>query len=45
MAFPQAVPPAVDERRFSVNFSSLFGGVIVLPDMPRNYQVRAQNRW
>ena len=44
MAFAQAVPPAVDKRHFRANFPNLFGGVIVLPEMPRHHQARVQYR-
>lgn len=31
-----------DERYFRSNFPNLFGGVIVLPELPRHFQVRTQ---
>ena len=34
-----------DERYFRANFPNLFGGVIVLPELPRNYDVRVEYRW
>ena len=34
-----------DERYFRANFPNLFGGTIVLPELPRNYQARLQYRW
>ena len=34
-----------DERYFRANFPNLFGGVIVLPELPRHYQARMQYRW
>lgn len=34
-----------DERYFRSNFPNLFGGAIVLPELPRNYQARVQYRW
>ena len=34
-----------DERYFRSNFPNLFGGVIVLPELPRNFQTRVQYRW
>ena len=34
-----------DERYFRANFPNLFGGVIVLPELPRNFQARIQYRW
>ena len=34
-----------DERYFRSNFPNLFGGVIVLPELPRHYVARVQYRW
>ena len=34
-----------DERYFRSNFPNLFGGAIVLPELPRNVQTRVQYRW
>ena len=34
-----------DERYFRANFPNLYGGVIVLPELPRHYQARLQLRW
>ncbi|MYD45895.1 MAG: TonB-dependent receptor [Gammaproteobacteria bacterium] len=34
-----------DERYFRSNFPNLFGGAIVLPELPRNFQTRLQYRW
>ena len=34
-----------DERYFRANFPNLFGGVVVLPEQPRHYAVRAQYQW
>ena len=34
-----------DERYFRSNFPNLFGGVIVLPELPRHYAARVQYRW
>lgn len=34
-----------DERYFRSNFPNLFGGVIVLPELPRHFQTRIQYRW
>jgi iron complex outermembrane receptor protein len=31
-----------DERYFRANFPNLFGGTIVLPELPRHYQARVQ---
>ena len=43
--FSAAAKNLTDERYFRANFPNLFGGVIVLPELPRNYQVRVQYRW
>ena len=34
-----------DERYFRANFPNLFGGVIVLPELPRHFAARIQYRW
>ena len=34
-----------DERYFRSNFPNLFGGVIVLPELPRHLQARIRYRW
>ena len=34
-----------DERYFRSNFPNLFGGAIVLPELPRNFQTRIQYKW
>ena len=34
-----------DERYFRANFPNLFGGVIVLPELPRHYGLRVEYRW
>ena len=34
-----------DERYFRANFPNLFGGVIVLPELPRHYSDRIEVRW
>ncbi len=34
-----------DERYFRANFPNLFGGAIVLPELPRHYQARIRYRW
>ncbi|MCY3542191.1 MAG: TonB-dependent receptor [Gammaproteobacteria bacterium] len=34
-----------DERYFRSNFPNLFGGAIVLPELPRNFQTRVQYSW
>ena len=34
-----------DERYFRSNFPNLFGGVIVLPELPRHFAARLQYRW
>ena len=40
-----AVKNLTDERYFRANFPNLFGGVVVLPELPRHYAVRLQYRW
>ncbi len=34
-----------DERYFRANFPNLFGGVVVLPELPRHYALRVQYQW
>ena len=34
-----------DERYFRANFPNLYGGVNVLPELPRHFQARLQFRW
>ena len=34
-----------DERYFRANFPNLFGGVIVLPELPRHFAARIQYQW
>ena len=34
-----------NERYFRSNFPNLFGGVVVLPELPRHYAARVQYRW
>ena len=34
-----------DERYFRANFPNLFGGVIVLPELPRHYGLRVEYGW
>ena len=34
-----------DERYFRANFPNLFGGVIVLPELPRHFAGRIQYKW
>ncbi len=34
-----------NERYFRANFPNLFGGVVVLPELPRHYAVRVQYQW
>ena len=43
--FTAAAKNLTDERYFRANFPNLFGGVIVLPELPRNFQARMQYRW
>ncbi|MCZ0951816.1 MAG: hypothetical protein OXJ56_04460, partial [Rhodospirillaceae bacterium] len=43
--FSAAAKNLTGERYFRANFPNLFGGVIVLPELPRNYQARVQYRW
>ncbi len=34
-----------DERYFRANFPNLFGSTIVLPELPRHFQARAEYRF
>ena len=43
--FSAAAKNLTDERYFRANFPNLFGGVVVLPELPRHYAVRLQYRW
>ena len=43
--FTAAAKNLTDERYFRANFPNLFGGVIVLPELPRYCQARVQYRW
>ena len=43
--FTAAAKNVTDQRYFRANFPNLFGGVIALPELPRNYQARIQYRW
>ncbi len=43
--FSAAAKNLTDKRYFRANFPNLFGGVIALPELPRNYQARVQYRW
>ena len=43
--FSAAAKNLTGERYFRANFPNLFGGVIVLPELPRNVQARVQYRW
>ena len=43
--FTVAAKNLTDERYFRANFPNLFGGVIVLPELPRHYQARIHFGW
>ncbi|MDE0003297.1 MAG: TonB-dependent receptor, partial [Rhodospirillaceae bacterium] len=43
--FSAAAKNLTDERYFRANFPNLFGGVIVLPELPRHYQARIHFNW
>jgi len=43
--FSATVKNLSDERYFRSNFPNLFGGVVVLPELPRHFQVRTQFQW
>ena len=43
--FTVAAKNVTDARYFRANFPNLFGGVIVLPELPRHYQARLSYRW
>ena len=40
-----AAKNVTDERYFRANFPNLFGGVVVLPELPRHYALRVQYNW
>ena len=40
-----AVKNLTDERYFRANFPNLFGGVVVLPELPRHVALRIQYNW
>ena len=44
-SFGATLKNATDERYFRSNFPNLFGGVIVLPELPRHVQARLRYRW
>ena len=44
-SFSATLKNATDERYFRANFPNLFGGVIVLPELPRHVQARLRYRW
>ena len=44
-AFSATVKNLTDELYFRSNFPNLFGGVIVLPELPRHFQARIRYRW
>ncbi len=44
-SFSATLKNATDERYFRSNFPNLFGGVIVLPELPRHVQARLRYRW
>ena len=44
-SFSATLKNATDERYFRSNFPNLFGGVIVLPELPRHLQARLRYRW
>ena len=39
------VKNVTNERYFRANFPNLFGGVVVLPELPRHFAVRVEYRW
>lgn len=43
--FTATVKNLTDERYFRSNFPNLFGGAIVLPELPRNFQTYVQFQW
>lgn len=43
--FSATVKNLSDERYFRSNFPNLFGGVVVVPELPRHFQVRTQFQW
>ena len=44
-SFGATLKNATNERYFRANFPNLFGGVIVLPELPRHIQARVRYRW
>ena len=44
-AFSATLKNLTDARYFRSNFPNLFGGVIVLPELPRHFQARIRYRW
>ena len=44
-AFSATVKNLTDALYFRSNFPNLFGGVIVLPELPRHFQARIRYRW
>ena len=44
-SFGATLKNATNERYFRANFPNLFGGVIVLPELPRHLQARLRYRW
>ena len=44
-SFGATLKNATNERYFRANFPNLFGGVIVLPELPRHIQARLRYRW
>ena len=43
--FSATLKNLTDELYFRSNFPNLFGGVIVLPELPRHFQARIRYRW
>ena len=43
--FSATAKNVTDERTFRANFPNLFGGVVVLPELPRHFSARAEYRW
>ena len=44
-SFSATAKNLTDERYFRANFPNLFGGVVVLPELPRHFQARIRYRW
>ncbi len=44
-SFSAIAKNVTDERYFRSNFPNLFGGVVVLPELPAHYVTRIQFRW